>query len=124
MLLGIPQSGIAVCGDLGLAVLALADLIEQLGQAGLLQLLHGRSVGKGLVVHIQAGVQDADERSLALVLGVVGIGGHFRGGQRLAQSGGAHGVGIVGLAQHHVHYAVKLLDVVDPAIGHLGRQSR
>ena len=120
VLLGIPQSGIAVCGDLGLAVLALADLIEQLGQAGLLQLLHGRSVGKGLVVHIQAGVQDADERSLALVLGVVGIGGHFRGGQRLAQSGGAHGVGIVGLAQHHVHYAVKLLDVVDPAIGHLG----
>ena len=58
VLLGIPQSGIAVCGDLGLAVLALADLIEQLGQAGLLQLLHGRSVGKGLVVHIQAGVQD------------------------------------------------------------------
>lgn len=65
-----------------------------------------------------------DKRPLALVLGVVGIGGHFRGGQRLAQSGGAHGVGIVGLAQHHVHYAVKLLDVVDPAIGHLGRQSR
>ena len=120
VLLGIPQSGIAVCGDLGLAVLALADLIEQLGQAGLLQLLHGRSVGKGLVVHIQAGVQDADERPLALVLGVVGIGGHFRGGQRLAQSGGAHGVGIVGLAQHHVHYAVHVLDVVDPAIGHLG----
>ena len=120
VLLGIPQSGIAVCGDLGLAVLALADLIEQLGQAGLLQLLHGRSVGKGLVVHIQAGIQDADERPLALVLGVVGIGGHFCGGQGLAQSGGAHGVGIVGLAQHHVHYAVKLLDVVDPAIGHLG----
>ena len=120
VLLGIPQSGIAVCGDLGLAVLALADLIEQLGQAGLLQLLHGRSVGKGLVVHIQAGVQDADKRPLALVLGVVGIGGHFRSGQGLAQSGGAHGVGIVGLAQHHVHYAVKLLDVVDPAIGHLG----
>ena len=120
VLLGIPQSGIAVCGDLGLAVLALADLIEQLGQAGLLQLLHGRSVGKCLVVHIQAGVQDADERPLALVLGVVGISGHFRGGQGLAQSGGAHGVGIVGLAQHHVHYAVKLLDVVDPAIGHLG----
>ena len=120
VLLGIPQSGIAVCGDLGLAVLALADLVEQLGQAGLLQLLHGRSVGKGLVVHIQAGVQDADERPLALVLGVVGIGGHFRGGQRLAQSGGAHGVGIVGLAQHHVHYAVHVLDVVDPAIGHLG----
>ena len=120
VLLGIPQSGIAVCGDLGLAVLALADLIEQLGQAGLLQLLHGRSVGKGLVVHIQAGVQDADEHPLALILGVVGVGRHFRGGQRLAQSGGAHGVGIVGLAQHHVHYAVKLLDVADPAIGHLG----
>ena len=83
MLLGIPQSGIAVGGDVGLAVLPLADLIEQLGQAGLLQLLHGRSVGKGLVVHIQAGVQDADEHPLALILGVVGVGRHFRGGQAL-----------------------------------------
>ena len=120
VLLGIPEGGIAVGGDVGLAVLALADLIEQLGQAGLLQLLHGRSVGKCLVVHIQAGVQDADERPLALVLGVVGIGRHFRGGQGLAQSGGAHGVGIVGLAQHHVHYAVHVLDVMDLAVRHLG----
>ena len=120
VLLGIPQSGIAVCGDLGLAVLPLADLIEQLGQAGLLQLLHGRSVGKGLVVHIQAGVQDADEHPLALILGVVGVGRHFRGGQGLAQSGGAHGVGVVGLAQHHVLYAADVLDVVDLAVRHLG----
>ena len=120
VLLGIPEGGIAVGGDVGLAVLALADLIEQLGQAGLLQLLHGRSVGKGLVVHIQAGVQDADEHPLALILGVVGIGRHFRGGQGLAQSGGAHGIGVVGLAQHHVLYAVNILDVVDPAIRHLG----
>ena len=120
VLLGIPQSGIAVGGDVGLAVLPLADLIEQLGQAGLLQLLHGRSVGKGLVVHIQAGVQDADEHPLALILGVVGVGRHFRGGQGLAQSGGAHGIGVVGLAQHHVLYAVNILDVMDLAVRHLG----
>ena len=120
VLLGIPQSGIAVCGDLGLAVLALAEGIQQLGQAGLLQLLHGRSVGKGLVVHIQAGVQDADEHPLALILGVVGVGRHFRGGQGLAQSGGAHGVGVVGLAQHHVLYAADVLDVMDLAVRHLG----
>ena len=120
VLLGIPEGGIAVGGDVGLAVLPLAEGIQQLAEAGLLQLLHGRSVGKGLVVHIQAGVQDADEHPLALILGVVGVGRHFRGGQGLAQGGGAHGIGVVGLAQHHVLYAVNILDVMDLAVRHLG----
>ena len=120
VLLGIPEGGIAVGGDVGLAVLPFAEGIQQLAEAGLLQLLHGRSVGKGLVVHIQTGVQDADEHPLALILGVVGVGRHFRGGQGLAQSGGAHGIGVVGLAQHHVLYAADVLDVMDLAVRHLG----
>ena len=120
--LGVPQRGVAVSGDIDFAV-HLFRGVQQLLQRGFLQFLHGRGVDKGLVGHVQTGVQNTDQNARTLVVRVVGVGGDFRAGQRLPQHGGTDHIGIVGVAQHHPGDTVDGFNVADPAIGHLGGEA-
>ena len=117
---GVGHGGeVTLCAALGGGIGVTGGAVQQ-DTGGLDQVvILGGQVALGLPAEAAVGAERHVDHVHVQQQGIV-QGRHFRGGQGLAQSGGAHGIGVVGLAQHHVLYAVNILDVMDLAVRHLG----